>query len=63
MKVISAASNILIIIGVLLSLIGLVDKLGFVDSIFYRYCFSIGIIMFGIGILFSGFVKKTKKEP
>lgn len=28
MKVISVASNILIIIGVLLSLIGLVDKLG-----------------------------------
>lgn len=56
----SIIHNVVFLLGALLSLIGLVDKLGFVDSIFFQYCFSVGIILVGLGVLLSGFDKKKK---
>ncbi|MFJ8518712.1 hypothetical protein [Lysinibacillus xylanilyticus] len=53
--------NIIIILGLILILIGLVYQLGYHSSIYFKYSFSIGFILFGIGILING-IEKNKKE-
>lgn len=57
----SIIANILFFIGVILSLIGLVYKLGFVNSPIFQYCFAVGIILLGAGVLFSGFDKRKEE--
>lgn len=57
----SIVAKILFLIGVILSLIGLVYKLGFVDSPIFQYCFAVGIISLGAGVLFSGFDIRKKE--
>lgn len=52
--------NIILLLGLLLSIIGLVYKLGYVNSVFFQYCFGIGILLFGFGVFLSGF--NSKKE-
>ncbi|WHT47675.1 hypothetical protein [Sporosarcina thermotolerans] len=44
--------------GIVLSLVGLLYKLGVSDSIYFQYAFAIGIILFGIGILLDGIAKR-----
>lgn len=46
--------NLCILLGIVLSLVGLYYKLGGTDSIYFQYAFAIGIILFGIGILLDG---------
>lgn len=59
MKKISVG-KVILFLGVLLSLIGLTYTLGYTDSIYFKYSFGIGIILFGFGVLFDGVKRKEK---
>jgi len=54
--------NSIIILSVILILIGLVYQLGYHSSIYFKYSFSIGFMLFGIGILIDGNEKRKKKK-
>ncbi len=47
------------ILGIILSLIGLYYTLGGTDSIYFKYAFGIGIILFGFGILLEGLGRRN----
>lgn len=53
--------KVIFILGALLSLIGLTYTLGYTDSVYFQYAFSIGIVLFGIGVLTDGIEKKKAK--
>lgn len=54
--------NFCIVLGVVLSLIGLYYQLGETDSFYFQYAYGIGIILFGIGILLDGISGISKKK-
>lgn len=55
--------NNFFIIGIILILIGLVYQLGYNSSIYFKYSFGIGFILFSIGILIDGIEKMKSIEP
>lgn len=54
--------NSFFIIGVILTLIGLVYQLGYSSSFYFKYSFAIGLILFSIGILIDGLEKMKSKK-
>lgn len=54
--------NSIIILSLILILIGLVYQLGYHSSIYFKYSFSIGFMLLGIGILIDGIEKIKKKK-
>lgn len=54
--------NTLFIIGVILTLFGLVYQLGYNSSIYFKYSFGIGLILFSSGILIDGIEKMKLKK-
>ncbi|MGE7945423.1 hypothetical protein [Lysinibacillus sp. NPDC093688] len=55
------AGNSIIILSIICILIGLVYALGYNSSIYFKYLFSIGFILLGMGILIDGIEEMIKK--
>ena len=54
--------NSIIMLSLILILIGLVYQLGYHSSTYFKYSFSIGFMLLGIGILIDGIEKIKKKK-